>query len=187
MSKESLNELCQRALISEYLEARGVELRKSGSRLKCKCPLPDHEEDNTPSFYIGEFDDGGQYFKCFGCNATGNVITLIRLMEGKENKVVVRELSSQFGVELGKFDPGMRLEPLPEDVLSQLCDEEMEERQIVSYAKRYLKDQKGSFDAVNKISRMYQKMDRCLENGDPDGMNQVKMDIIELMISQGKS
>ena len=182
----SLNGLCQQALISDYLEAQGIELRKSGSRLKCCCPLPGHENDDTPSFYIGEFDDGSQYFKCFGCGSAGNVITLIRLMEGKENRQVVKELAQRFNVELGHFDPGARIEPLPEDVMSELCEEEMEERQIVAYAKRYLKDQKGSFDAVNKISRMYQKMDRCLENGDASGMNQVMMDIIELMIVQGK-
>lgn len=55
--------------------SRYTELKKSGRRLRGLCPL--HNE-RTPSFFV---DPERQCFKCFGCNAGGDVIKLIQLRE----------------------------------------------------------------------------------------------------------
>ena len=46
-----------------------VTLKRSGRDYVCCCPF--HDED-TPSCYV---HPGEEYFKCFGCNAGGDVIT----------------------------------------------------------------------------------------------------------------
>ena len=53
--------------ISEVI-GRYVELRKAGAEFKGLCPF--HEE-RTPSFSV---NDAKGIFRCFGCNAGGDVI-----------------------------------------------------------------------------------------------------------------
>ena len=64
--------------IKEYLEARGVVLRRNSreGNFKALCPL--HKE-KTPSFYVSA--DG--YFYCFGCGARGDVVDLEAALTGK--------------------------------------------------------------------------------------------------------
>lgn len=183
----SVAEICRKAKITDYLESQGVELIKSGRKTKCSCPLPGHEDDDTPSFYIGEFKDGGQYFKCFGCEESGGIVSLVRLMENRaSNGEVVRILSERTGVEMGKFDPYVKIEPAPDEVLQLFCEEEYAGRELVTYARQYLKHNGGSFDAVNKVSRLYAKLDSCLEKGDSEGINGIMNDMIRLLIEENK-
>lgn len=62
-----VTQICNSNTISDYLRDRGHILVRAGRRIKCKCPLPSHSTDNTPSFNINTFEDGTEYFKCFGC------------------------------------------------------------------------------------------------------------------------
>lgn len=179
------NSICQRVKITDYLQSRGVELIKSGKRFKCRCPLPEHPDDNTPSFWIGDFPDGGQYFKCFGCGEGGNLFSLIRLVEGKSNKQIFKEFADKFGLKLGPYDPGMRIDPLPEDILERFCEQEAEAHSVIGYARRYVQDRDGCEDAINKVSRLYKKLDRLMEDGDTDGIHAVMEDMIQLMIETG--
>ena len=52
-----------------------IALRRVGRRWQGLCPF--HAE-KTPSFYVNE--ELGLY-KCFGCNASGDVITFVREIE----------------------------------------------------------------------------------------------------------
>ena len=56
----------------------GVELVRSGSRPKCRCPLNTHV-DKTPSFVL--FTDSNRY-KCFGCGEAGDIFTITGLFFG---------------------------------------------------------------------------------------------------------
>lgn len=44
----------------------------------CHCPLPGHEGERTPSFYI----DKNNRFKCFGCQQSGDAIQFVMLRDG---------------------------------------------------------------------------------------------------------
>ena len=58
-----------------FCTARGIELKRAGTRLKGFCPF--HTE-KTPSFYV--FPDGGSH--CFGCGWDGTVIDLCAKLDG---------------------------------------------------------------------------------------------------------
>ena len=63
--------------ITRYLKDQGVELLRSGTELKCKCPIPSHKDD-TPSFFINEREN---VFYCHGCHAKGSIIDLVVAIE----------------------------------------------------------------------------------------------------------
>lgn len=61
-----------------WLKDRGVELKGTGSNRYGHCPLPGHS-DIRASFSV-HAESG--LWKCWGCNRTGDIITLVRLVEG---------------------------------------------------------------------------------------------------------
>ena len=48
-----------------------VDMKRTGANYKGLCPF--HQE-KTPSFYVSE---SRQYFTCFGCGASGDVISFV--------------------------------------------------------------------------------------------------------------
>ncbi len=72
----------------------GVELRRSGSGLECRCPM--HEE-RTPSFSIkgGENGDSGH---CFGCGWSGDIYKLYMASRGCTFLEAVEQLAGLAGV-----------------------------------------------------------------------------------------
>jgi DNA primase len=56
---------------------RHLDLVRSDSTMKGRCPYPDHEDEN-PSFCV--YPDGR--FHCYGCGRHGDVIDLWAALEG---------------------------------------------------------------------------------------------------------
>lgn len=81
-------------LISEYLS-----LKKSGRNFKALCPF--HSE-KAPSFMVSP---ERQIFKCFGCNAGGDIFGFLMKMEGMEFGEALRALAKRAGVKLATFRP----------------------------------------------------------------------------------
>jgi DNA primase len=79
-------------VVSEY----GVRLRRVGRRYSGLCPF--HSE-KTPSFSVSEEH---QFYKCFGCDAKGDVITFVMSIEGLTFWESLRKLAEQHGVPLPK-------------------------------------------------------------------------------------
>jgi DNA primase len=71
-----------------------VELRKSGRSYKARCPF--HEE-KTASFHV---TPELRRFKCFGCQAGGDVIAFVQRYLGRSFVDAVRELAREVGVDL---------------------------------------------------------------------------------------
>ncbi|HEV2236350.1 MAG TPA: CHC2 zinc finger domain-containing protein, partial [Ktedonobacterales bacterium] len=61
--------------IEEIIRGRGVSLSASGERLIGRCPF---HEDGSPSFTVYLTS---QTYYCFGCGATGDVITFVRQID----------------------------------------------------------------------------------------------------------
>jgi DNA primase len=79
-------------VVSEY----GVRLRRVGRRYSGLCPF--HSE-KTPSFSVSEEH---QFYRCFGCDAKGDVIAFVMSIEGLTFWESLRKLAEQHGVPLPK-------------------------------------------------------------------------------------
>lgn len=77
------------AVIGEY-----VTLKRTGVNHKGLCPF--HNE-KSPSFNVNAQK---QFFHCFGCGKSGDVIRFVSELEGKSFVETVRELARKAGVEL---------------------------------------------------------------------------------------
>ena len=87
---KSKNEIV--STISKYLR-----VEKKGKNYWACCPF--HSE-KTPSFCINEYD---QYYHCFGCKESGDVITFIMKYENLDYPEAVEELAKNAGLELPKY------------------------------------------------------------------------------------
>jgi hypothetical protein len=71
-----------------------TKLRKSGAGLVGLCPC--HKE-RTPSFYLYP---AKQRYRCFGCQAKGDVFSLLMAVERVDFPEAVRQLAARFGIAL---------------------------------------------------------------------------------------
>lgn len=74
-----------------------LKLRKIGSSWQGLCPF--HAEE-TPSFRVHE-----QFYKCFGCDAKGDVVTFVSRIEGVSASAAIRLLSDRTGIPLDAQQP----------------------------------------------------------------------------------
>lgn len=80
------------SVISQY-----VPLVKKGNKYFCCCPF--HNE-KTPSMCV---NTDGQYYHCFGCGASGDVITFVMEMESVGYVDAVKLLAERAGMELPEY------------------------------------------------------------------------------------
>ncbi|MDO5718967.1 MAG: DNA primase [Tissierellia bacterium] len=69
-----------------------VELKRAGRNYKGLCPF--HKE-KTPSFVVSEEN---QFFKCFGCGESGDVITFIMKRDNMDFKEALEYLADKLGI-----------------------------------------------------------------------------------------
>ncbi len=90
-SPEFINEL--KSMINiEDLIGEYVKLERAGSRLRALCPF--HSE-KTPSFYVNP--DSG-LFHCFGCKASGDVISFVEKIENLDFNEAVKFLAEKYNI-----------------------------------------------------------------------------------------
>jgi DNA primase len=75
MGRSDIQQLKAAHRIEEVIAGCGIALMKNGTRLKARCPFPDHE-DKTPSFFVFPRT---QTFQCFGrCGRGGDVLDFLQ-------------------------------------------------------------------------------------------------------------
>lgn len=78
-----------RVQLVDIVEARlGAPAKKAGRSLLWHCPF--HNGDREPSFKV---DLREPFYRCFGCDARGDVFTFLRETEGRDFKTALRELA----------------------------------------------------------------------------------------------
>jgi len=164
------SEICRRYSIEDHLRSKGVEVAKVGRKLRCRCPLHKGGQERTPSFYITDRPDGGQWFHCFACSEGGDVISLVAKMENKTNGEALGSLARKLGIQAGEVDETPYMPPDHNTVLGTFCIQEELAVDISSYLMMFMKAEGGSKDAVNKASYVYRKLDECIVTSDTDGM-----------------
>lgn len=90
-----IDQILDRTDIVDLIGQR-VKLKKSGRTYSGCCPF--HQE-KTPSFHV--YRDK-QYYHCFGCQANGNAIRFLMDIDSRSFIDVMKDLSSQTGIELPK-------------------------------------------------------------------------------------
>lgn len=93
ISNKTIEEIKERANLIEVI-GETVALKRQGGNYSGLCPF--HAE-KTPSFHIR---DHGRYYHCFGCGASGNVISFVMETRGLSFPEAVEELGARFGVEV---------------------------------------------------------------------------------------
>lgn len=93
---KSKNEIVQ--TISSY-----IPIVKKGSTYWARCPF--HHE-KTPSLAINE---NGQYYHCFGCGESGDVITFVEKMESITPGEAIKRLAEKAGMEMPVLEDGEKL------------------------------------------------------------------------------
>jgi len=78
-----------------------VQLSRSGSRLKCKCPF---HPDGTPSCVL--YPENNSFY-CFGCHVGGSVITFIQNIESISFMEAVKMLAERAGMTVPEDDRSM--------------------------------------------------------------------------------
>lgn len=93
--------ILRRKSIMEYLEAKGVQPSKSlsGGKYSFYCPLPDHQDKNSPSFIVWTNEDY-ENFHCFGCQRGYTIIHLLSYMENIPFRDALRRLSEDLDISI---------------------------------------------------------------------------------------
>ena len=86
-----IQELLSRIDIVEVIN-KDSPLKRTGKNFMCCCPF--HKE-KTPSFSVSQQK---QFFKCFGCGASGNVIGFLMRYEGLSYPEAIRKLAESIGM-----------------------------------------------------------------------------------------
>ena len=93
INNEEINEIRSKAnivnIIGDYLP-----LQKKGKDYKCVCPFHD---DHSPSMSISE---SKQIYKCFSCNAAGNVFSFVQNYENVSFMEAVKIVADKIGYHL---------------------------------------------------------------------------------------
>lgn len=81
-----------------------IPVVKKGRQFWARCPF--HIE-KTPSFSINE---DGQYYHCFGCGESGDVITFVEKMESISTGDAIKRLAEKAGLKMPLLEDGEKLE-----------------------------------------------------------------------------
>ncbi len=82
----------QSVTLSQACQTYGIPINRQGFS---RCPF--HSGDNTPSFKIYPNDRG---FYCFGCGASGDVITFVKMLFNLNFLEAVKKLNADFSLGL---------------------------------------------------------------------------------------
>jgi len=100
-----VEEIKARVSLRSLLERDNVAVRRAGASWVACCPI--HQE-TTPSFHLHE-KSGGDWFKCFGCDAKGDILEYWQATRGGDFKEAIEALASIAGFSA----PDSRYAPLP--------------------------------------------------------------------------
>lgn len=93
ISETILTQIKERLDITDLVSGH-VTLTRTGQNLKARCPFHD---ERTPSFTVSP---SKQLFHCFGCGASGDVVTFYMKVSGLTFPEAVRELGRRVGVDV---------------------------------------------------------------------------------------
>jgi len=105
-SKALINQLIEEVNMAEFVEDEyDLMLYPSGNGwVKTNCLMPNHN-DSSPSFGI---NTEGNFYNCFACGASGNIVNLIQNVEGLNFYETIQKLCVYSGIETETSELGMK-------------------------------------------------------------------------------
>ncbi len=114
ISKDSIERIKSEASIVTVV-SETVKLRRAGMYYSGLCPF--HSE-RSPSFFVRE---SSNTYTCYGCGASGNVISFVMAMRAMTFPDAVEYLAGRFGIEL-KYDKATKQGPsIDREKLFDIC------------------------------------------------------------------
>lgn len=89
-----IDDLIARTDIVDLIDSQ-IKLKKKGGSYRARCPF--HNGNNDTSFSVS---DKQQFYHCFNCGASGNVLTFVMEYEGLEFVDAIETLAAQLGLEV---------------------------------------------------------------------------------------
>lgn len=93
INQQIIDDIISRADIVDVI-GKDLKLKRSGSNYFACCPF--HKE-KSPSFSINTTK---QFFHCFGCGESGNVITYVMKYNGLDFVDAIKQLANQYGIHI---------------------------------------------------------------------------------------
>ncbi len=115
-----IDDLIARTDIVQLIDSR-VKLKKAGRNYQACCPF--HHE-KTPSFSVSP---SKQFYHCFGCGISGNVISFLMDYDKLEFVEAIEELASLYGLEVPRENITNNTKPTPSYKTKRNLYELMEE------------------------------------------------------------
>ena len=102
ISQQTIEEVKSRASLVDIV-GETVTLKRTGANFSGLCPF--HSE-KSPSFQVRSADN---YYHCFGCGASGNVITYVMQTRGLSFPEAIEELAGRCGITI-KHEGGSQVQ-----------------------------------------------------------------------------
>ena len=163
-----------------------VTLKSGGRNLKGNCPF--HSE-KTPSFFV---NPEMQYYKCFGCGESGDVLTFLQKYEGMTFPEALEHLADRAGIKLEKTYKGSQDHSRDKhlEMLSLVADYYhfiLTKHPLGKKAKEYIEDRKIFSQSIHDFKLGYSPDSwRALEDFLVKKKGYTKKDMVEAGLSVQK-
>jgi len=134
--KNFIDDLISRSDIVDVIDSR-VKLRKKGKDYRACCPF--HNGNNNSSFSVSS---DKQFYHCFNCGVSGNVVTFLMEYDGIEFVDAIEVLAEQLSIEVPREETGHK-------------------QNTASYV-----DRKDLYQLMADITRYYQQQLRAHKNSE---------------------
>ena len=139
--RQFIDDLLVRVDIVDIIDSH-VPLKKMGANYSARCPF--HNE-KTPSFSVNR---NKQFFHCFGCHASGNVISFLMDFNHLTFVEAIEELATFCGVEIPYENQTNHIEPQQKN---KLIDLQQLMQQIATFYAQQLKQNQHKDIAVEYL------------------------------------
>ena len=181
-SKSFINQIVETINMADFVESEyDLILYASGNGwVKTNCLMPNHN-DSSPSFGINIETN---FYNCFGCQATGNIFSLVQNVEGLNFVEAIQRLSIYSGLSTESTELDMKQtlrefnfsieELLSRDLKTNLPGGISETQFLFSIAERLKAyERRTEFKDTKWTDLIYSKIDEYMISGNEDKLKSI--------------
>ena len=181
-SKSFINQIAETINMADFVESEyDLILYASGNGwVKTNCLMPNHN-DSSPSFGINIETN---FYNCFGCQATGNIFSLVQNVEGLNFVEAIQRLSIYSGLSTESTELDMKQtlrefnfsieELLSRDLKTNLPGGISETQFLFSIAERLKAyERRTEFKDTKWTDLIYSKIDEYMISGNEDKLKSI--------------